>query len=150
MSPSVISLLGMDKVAIFGWLAEIHRRKANLSLHYPNTPEIARFLEYSNDSRWTNGCHQEMVALGNASGLPFSIYSNGARPPSTRPWNRAEHAAMVERYNSKSIAAASTSANSVEDSTCDVVSSQASTPGYGMVVSAEHGRRATFRRRLLP
>ena len=123
----------MDKAAILSWLSEIHRRNVNLHLTLPDAPNIGHFIQNSNESRLNDACYQEIVALGNASGLKFPDYFNGVRPPSCRPWNRAEHAAMVRRHDGLARARNTTSPTSKQDSTCESFSSQGSCPGYNGV-----------------
>ncbi|KAG0593819.1 hypothetical protein M758_UG022200 [Ceratodon purpureus] len=122
----------MDKSAILGWLAKIHSRKDKLRFNLPDVPNIGDFVHYSNKFHWNKACAQEMVALGKASSLHFSEYSNRKCSPVERPWSRAEHAAMLRRDDAKLRAvqvgffAADTA---YAAPTCGGDSSQASSPG---------------------
>ncbi|KAG0575102.1 hypothetical protein KC19_VG318600 [Ceratodon purpureus] len=130
----------MDKEAILGWLVEIYRLKAKHHLTYPDVPCIGQFVHFSNKFRWNDGYYQEMVALSNALGLHFPDYFNRCRSPIRRLQTRAEHAAMVRRYNDKRRdvkAKASPVDTSEQDSTCNTISSQASCPGSQIDASAE-------------
>ena len=55
----------------------MHWRRDCFELIYPDVPSLGQFLRFSNDFRWNDSCHDEVLALGNASGLHLAEYLRG-------------------------------------------------------------------------
>ena len=87
----------MDKEAFLSWLAEIHRIRRRNELEYPNVPAIGHFVMFSNDFRWNSDCEDEMLQLGNASGLHFSDFMERVQGDHNCRGSCSQDPATVER-----------------------------------------------------
>lgn len=66
--------LDMDKHVFFSWLAEVHLRKQTHGVQVPNVPSLAMFVQFSNEFHWSEFCYQEVLSLGDTSGIHFTDF----------------------------------------------------------------------------
>ena len=65
------------KAALYGWLACIHWRQDTNVKQFPDTPALGNLFASANQNRWTDQCYQEILSLGNISGITFAQYTQG-------------------------------------------------------------------------
>lgn len=71
----------MDKVLLFGWMSEVHKKRDSEGVLLPNVPALAMFFQFSNEFCWSDLCFQEVLSLEMASGISFADYCRQLQQP---------------------------------------------------------------------
>ncbi|KAG0582475.1 hypothetical protein KC19_3G063000 [Ceratodon purpureus] len=74
---------------LLGWLSMLHYRREYRKLTYPETPALARLVQYPNYFDFTEDTYREVVLLGRVSGVTYSQYVRRFGVHDTRPGSHA-------------------------------------------------------------
>lgn len=66
--------LEMEKHEFFRWLSEVHLRQLTHGVELPNVPALAFFVQFTNEFNWSDFCYQEVLDLGQASGIHLADF----------------------------------------------------------------------------